>query len=126
MSRLISVGVLAVLIVVACTAGFFVIENCADSVGDALEASLDAANSGDLESTRALAARAESEFERREGALSVFIHADLVEQLGSQLAMLSDLVAEETLPEFCAEANKALIMLTHISHDTKPSITNVF
>ena len=49
-----------------------------------------------------------------------------MEDLGSQLAKLKNLATEETASEFLSEAGSAVIMLTHVVDDERPTFLNIF
>ena len=119
MKRLITVAVLLVCIVAVCLTSQAVLSNCAEAVGTPLSEGIDAAQAGDIEVARQKAAEAERAFMDRERWLNVFVHRDLVENLGAQIARLYDLAEEETLSEYRAEAKSTLVMLTHVVEDER-------
>ena len=80
---------------------------------------IDAAQSDDIETARQKAVEAEMGFMDREKWLNLFVHRDLVENLGAQIARLTDLAEEETLSEYRAEAKSTLVMLTHVVEDER-------
>ncbi len=121
MKRLIVVGVLLVLIVSVCITGQAVVKSSGDKISALLEQGMTAAESGDLEGARKKAEQAESAFVRDEFWLEIFVHRDLIENLGVQLSRLSHLAAEETLPEYCSEADGAIVMLTHVVSGERPT-----
>ena len=126
MKRLITVGILAALIVTACFTGHTVINRAGRDVGGLLTESIEAAQDGDAKKAYELSLKAEKAFIEAEGRISFFIYHDLVEGMGLQISKLPDLACDETLSEFSAEANGALVMLTHIVNDEKPTLLNVF
>lgn len=119
MKRLITVGVLLACIVAICITSQAVITDCAEAVGTPLSEGIDAAESDDIETARQKAAEAEMAFMDREKWLNLFVHRDLVENLGAQIARLTDLAEEETLSEYRAEAKSTLVMLTHVVEDER-------
>ena len=119
MKRLITVGVLLACIVAICITSQAVLTDCAEAVGTPLSEGIDAAQSDDIETARQKAAEAEMAFMDREKWLNLFVHRDLVENLGAQIARLTDLAEEETLSEYRAEAKSTLVMLTHIVEDER-------
>ena len=126
MRRLIAAAVLAAVIVSVCVVGQQVIRRCGQEVGALLMESMEAAQNGDTETAAQKAALAEETFTERENKLNFFIRHDLVEDLGSQLAKLKDLATEETASEFLSEAGSAVIMLTHVVDDERPTFLNIF
>ncbi len=119
MKRLITVGVLLACIVAICITSQAVLTDCAEAVGTPLSEGIDAAESDDIETARQKAAEAEMAFMDREKWLNLFVHRDLVENLGAQIARLTDLAEEETLSEYRAEAKSTLVMLTHVVEDER-------
>lgn len=119
MKRLITVGVLLACIVAICITSQAVLTDCAEAVGTPLSEGIDAAQSDDIETARQKAAEAEMAFMDREKWLNLFVHRDLVENLGAQIARLTDLAEEETLSEYRAEAKSTLVMLTHVVEDER-------
>ena len=119
MKRLITVGVLLACIVAICITSQAVLTDCAEAVGTHLSEGIDAAESDDIETARQKAAEAEMAFMDREKWLNLFVHRDLVENLGAQIARLTDLAEEETLSEYRAEAKSTLVMLTHVVEDER-------
>lgn len=119
MKRLITVGVLLACIVAICITSQAVLTDCAEAVGTPLSEGIDAAQSDDIETARQKAAEAEMAFMNREKWLNLFVHRDLVENLGAQIARLTDLAEEETLSEYRAEAKSTLVMLTHVVEDER-------
>lgn len=119
MKRLITVGVLLACIVAICITSQAVLTDCAEAVGTPLSEGIDAAESDDIETARQKAAEAEMAFMNREKWLNLFVHRDLVENLGAQIARLTDLAEEETLSEYRAEAKSTLVMLTHVVEDER-------
>ena len=119
MKRLITVGVLLACIVAVCITSQTVLTDCAEAVGTPLSEGIDAAESDDIETARQKAAEAEMAFMDREKWLNLFVHRDLVENLGAQIARLTDLAEEETLSEYRAEAKSTLVMLTHVVEDER-------
>ena len=119
MKRLITVGVLLACIVAVCITSQAVLTDCAEAVGTPLSEGIDAAQSDDIEMARQKAAEAEMAFMDREKWLNLFVHRDLVENLGAQIARLTDLAEEETLSEYRAEAKSTLVMLTHVVEDER-------
>ena len=119
MKRLITVGVLLACIVAICITSQTVLTDCAEAVGTPLSEGIDAAESDDIETARQKAAEAEMAFMDREKWLNLFVHRDLVENLGAQIARLTDLAEEETLSEYRAEAKSTLVMLTHVVEDER-------
>ena len=119
MKRLITVGVLLACIVAICITSQAVLTDCAEAVGTPLSEGIDAAESDDIETARQKAAEAETAFMDREKWLNLFVHRDLVENLGAQIARLTDLAEEETLSEYRAEAKSTLVMLTHVVEDER-------
>lgn len=119
MKRLITVGVLLACIVAVCITSQAVLTDCAEAVGTPLSEGIDAAQSDDIETARQKAAEAEMAFMNREKWLNLFVHRDLVENLGAQIARLTDLAEEETLSEYRAEAKSTLVMLTHVVEDER-------
>lgn len=125
MKRLITVAVLLACIVAACVVGQTVISDCGEKVGVLLTEGVEAAQAGDIEVARQKALEAEKAFMQKEQWLDVFVHRDLVENLGSQLARLSHLAEEETIAEYRSEAASALVMLTHVVNDERPMMLNI-
>ena len=119
MKRLITVAVLLACIVAVCITSQAVLTDCAEAVGTPLSEGIDAAQSDDIETARQKAAEAEMAFMDREKWLNLFVHRDLVENLGAQIARLTDLAEEETLSEYRAEAKSTLVMLTHVVEDER-------
>ena len=119
MKRLITVAVLLACIVAICITSQAVLTDCAEAVGTPLSEGIDAAESDDIETARQKAAEAEMAFMDREKWLNLFVHRDLVENLGAQIARLTDLAEEETLSEYRAEAKSTLVMLTHVVEDER-------
>lgn len=119
MKRLITVGVLLACIVAICITSQAVLTDCAEAVGTPLSEGIDAAETDDIETARQKAAEAEMAFMDREKWLNLFVHRDLVENLGAQIARLTDLAEEETLSEYRAEAKSTLVMLTHVVEDER-------
>lgn len=119
MKRLITVAVLLACIVAICITSQAVLTDCAEAVGTPLSEGIDAAQSDDIETARQKAAEAEMAFMNREKWLNLFVHRDLVENLGAQIARLTDLAEEETLSEYRAEAKSTLVMLTHVVEDER-------
>ena len=119
MKRLITVGVLLACIVAICITSQAVLTDCAEAVGTPLSEGIDAAESDDIETARQKAAEAEMAFMNREKWLNLFVHRDLVENLGAQIARLTDLAEEENLSEYRAEAKSTLVMLTHVVEDER-------
>lgn len=119
MKRLITVGALLACIVAVCITSQAVLTDCAEAVGTPLSEGIDAAQSDDIETARQKAAEAEMAFMDREKWLNLFVHRDLVENLGAQIARLTDLAEEETLSEYRAEAKSTLVMLTHVVEDER-------
>lgn len=119
MKRLITVGVLLACIVAICITSQTVLTDCAEAVGTPLSEGIDAAESDDIETARQKATEAEMAFMDREKWLNLFVHRDLVENLGAQIARLTDLAEEETLSEYRAEAKSTLVMLTHVVEDER-------
>ncbi len=119
MKRLITVGVLLACIVAVCITSQAVLTDCAEAVGTPLSEGIDAAQSDDIETARQKAVEAEMAFMDREKWLNLFVHRDLVENLGAQIARLTDLAEEETLSEYRAEAKSTLVMLTHVVEDER-------
>lgn len=119
MKRLITVGVLLACIVAICITSQAVLTDCAEAVGTPLSEGIDAAESDDIETARQKATEAEMAFMDREKWLNLFVHRDLVENLGAQIARLTDLAEEETLSEYRAEAKSTLVMLTHVVEDER-------
>ena len=119
MKRLITVGVLLACIVAICITSQAVLTDCAEAVGTPLSEGIDAAESDDIETARQKATEAEMAFMNREKWLNLFVHRDLVENLGAQIARLTDLAEEETLSEYRAEAKSTLVMLTHVVEDER-------
>ena len=119
MKRLITVAVLLACIVAVCITSQAVLTDCAEAVGTPLSEGIDAAQSDDIETARQKAAEAEMAFMNREKWLNLFVHRDLVENLGAQIARLTDLAEEETLSEYRAEAKSTLVMLTHVVEDER-------
>lgn len=119
MKRLITVAVLLACIVAICITSQAVLTDCAEAVGTPLSEGIDAAESDDIETARQKAAEAEMAFINREKWLNLFVHRDLVENLGAQIARLTDLAEEETLSEYRAEAKSTLVMLTHVVEDER-------
>ena len=119
MKRLITVAVLLACIVAVCITSQAVLTDCAEAVGTPLSEGIDAAESDDIETARQKAAEAEMAFMNREKWLNLFVHRDLVENLGAQIARLTDLAEEETLSEYRAEAKSTLVMLTHVVEDER-------
>ena len=119
MKRLITVGVLLACIVAVCITSQAVLTDCAEAVGTPLSEGIDAAETDDIETARQKAAEAEMAFMDREKWLNLFVHRDLVENLGAQIARLTDLAEEETLSEYRAEAKSTLVMLTHVVEDER-------
>ena len=119
MKRLITVGALLACIVAICITSQAVLTDCAEAVGTPLSEGIDAAQSDDIETARQKAAEAEMAFMNREKWLNLFVHRDLVENLGAQIARLTDLAEEETLSEYRAEAKSTLVMLTHVVEDER-------
>ena len=60
-----------------------------------------------------------------EAGINGFVHHDLVEELGAQIARLPALAAPDTLDEFISEAQSAAVMLTHVVKDESPCLRNV-
>ena len=119
MKRLITVAVLLACIVAICITSQAVLTDCAEAVGTPLSEGIDAAQSDDIETARQKAAEAEMAFMDREKWLNLFVHRDLVENLGAQIARLTDLAEEETLSEYRAEAKSTLVRLTHVVEDER-------
>ena len=119
MKRLITVGVLLACIVAICITSQAVLTDCAEAVGTPLSEGIDAAQSDDIETARQKATEAEMAFMDREKWLNLFVHRDLAENLGAQIARLTDLAEEETLSEYRAEAKSTLVMLTHVVEDER-------
>ena len=119
MKRLITVGVLLACIVTICITSQAVLTDCAEAVGTPLSEGIDAAQSDDIETARQKATEAEMAFMDRETWLNLFVPRDLVENLGAQIARLTDLAEEETLSEYRAEAKSTLVMLTHVVEDER-------
>ncbi len=119
MKRLITAAVLLVCIAAVCLTSQAVLSDCAEAVGTSLSEGIDAAQAGDIEAARQKAAEAERAFMDRERWFNVFVHRDLVEDLGAQIARLYDLAEEETLSEYRAEAKSTLVMLTHVVEDER-------
>ena len=119
MKRLITVGVLLACIVAVCITSQAVLTDCAEAVGTPLSEGIDAAQSDDIETARQKAVEAEMAFMDREKWLNLFVHRDLVENLGAQIARLTDLAEEETLSEYRADAKSTLVMLTHVVEDER-------
>lgn len=119
MKRLITVGALLACIVAICITSQAVLTDCAEAVGTPLSEGIDAAESDDIETARQKATEAEMAFMDREKWLNLFVHRDLVENLGAQIARLTDLAEEETLSEYRAEAKSTLVMLTHVVEDER-------
>lgn len=119
MKRLITVGVLLACIVAVCITSQAVLTDCAEAVGTPLSEGIDAAETDDIETARQKAVEAEMAFMNREKWLNLFVHRDLVENLGAQIARLTDLAEEETLSEYRAEAKSTLVMLTHVVEDER-------
>ena len=125
MRRLIAVGVLACLIAAVCAAGTATVGRTGEAVGALLTEALEAAARGDAESARAAAHGAEAAYVAAEGWINCFVHHDLVEDLGVALARLPGLAAPDALDDFVAEGRAALVMLTHVVKDERPSLGNV-
>lgn len=125
MKRLITVAVLLACIVASCVVGQTVISDCGEKVGVLLTEGVEAAQAGDIEAARQKALEAENAFMQKEQWLDVFVHRDLVENLGSQLALLSHLAEEETIAEYRSEAASAFVMLTHVVNDERPMMLNI-
>ena len=125
MRRLIAVGVLACFITAVCVTGTATVGRTGRQVGALLEEALDAAARGDAESARAAAQQAEAAYVAAEGWANCFVHHDLVEDLGVALARLPGLAVPESLDDFIAEGRAALVMLTHVVKDERPSLGNV-
>ena len=125
MRRLIAVGVLAGLIAAICVTGTVTVGRTGDEVGALLTEALDAAARGDAEAARDASQRAEAAYVASEGWVNGFVHHDLVEDLGVELARLPGLAAPDSLDDFAAETRAALVMLTHVVKDERPSLGNV-
>ncbi len=125
MKRLVTVAVLLACIIAACAVGQSAISDCSKTVGALLREGIEASQAGDLESARQKAIEAEMAFMQREAWLDIFVHRDLVETLGTQIARLSYLAEEETVAEYRSEAAGTLVMLTHVVNDERPMILNI-
>ena len=126
MMRLIAVAILVLGVGTVCIFGQCAITDCGKTVGLLLREGMEAASSGDTETARQKALEAEKTYMHAEQRLSLFIHHDLVEDLGIQIARLSYLAETETLAEYRSEVSGALVMLTHVVNDERPRLSNIF
>ena len=125
MRRLIAVGVLVCFIAAVCVTGTVTVSRTGSEVGALLTQALDAAARGDAVGAEDATRRAEAAYIAAEGWINCFVHHDLVEDLGVALARLPALAVPDALDDFAAEARAALVMLTHVVKDEKPSLGNV-
>lgn len=125
MKRLIAAGILIAVIAAICVTGSLVVRRTGERVGGFLTQALEAARAGDVDGAARLARQAEAAYMEAEAGINGFVHHDLVEELGAQIARLPALAAPDTLDEFISEAQSTAVMLTHVVKDESPCLRNV-
>lgn len=124
--RIIASAVLLVLVITVCVVGQLTVDGCGKDISNLLDSAKTSIKKEDYKAAAHYSQKAEDKYVDCERKLSFFISHDLIEDLGVEVAKLSDLAREETSDEFLAELSSAEVMLTHLLNDYKPSIYTVF
>ncbi len=125
MKRLISAAILLVVIILLCTINAVTVKSAHTALLEGLEVCVESYGKNDTEGAYQSAAALESDWEKREEILSIFVDHDIIDDLGISISRLPALAKEDS-DTFLAECNAVRITLTHMIKDISVNAHTLF